>query len=60
MKKLTRYTTFEALKADVQSGDATSETENRRAAEFENFLNLLRKELLLRKKAKNDKNVYGK
>lgn len=60
MKKLTRYTTFEALKANVQSGDVTSTIGDKRAAEFEDFLNLLRREYLLKKKAGNNKTVHGK
>lgn len=55
MTKLKRYTNFERLKQVVNSSNTTSDNNNEQPSELEEFVNLLRSELLIKKKTGNPK-----
>jgi hypothetical protein len=57
MAKLTRYTNFEALKAEVKSRKAAQVKNKKLSSEFEAFLHLLQSEYAHKKKTKTS---YGK
>jgi len=52
MAKLTRYTSFEALKSDIQPATLTAAERDRVYTEFEEFIKLLQQDLAAKKKAK--------
>jgi tRNA1(Val) A37 N6-methylase TrmN6 len=52
MAKLTRYNSFEELKADIQPNTRTEAERNRTYAELEEFIKLLQQDLAAKKKAK--------
>jgi hypothetical protein len=51
MAKLTRYTSFEALKSDIQPNTRTEAERDRVYTELEEFVKLLRDSIAARKKA---------
>ncbi len=53
MAKLTRYTSFEALKSDIQPVKLTQTDSARAHAEFEEFIKILQRELAAKKTAKS-------
>ena len=53
MKKLTRYSNFEALKSAAKSSETVSTEVNNQSFELESFLNLLRRKLSVKNKNKN-------
>lgn len=59
MAKLTRYTSFERLKLDEKSSTKISTASNKQVSELEEFMNLLRRKLLARKKNGNTKISNG-
>jgi hypothetical protein len=52
MAKLTRYTSFEALKSDIQPSTLTDAERDSVYAEFEEVIKLLQQQLAAKKKAK--------
>ncbi|MBO2010155.1 hypothetical protein [Hymenobacter negativus] len=52
MAKLTRYTSFEALKSDIQPAKLNQADSAKAHAEFEEFVKLLQRELAAKKSAK--------
>jgi hypothetical protein len=52
MAKLTRYTSFEELKSDIQPNTLTEAERNRVYTELEEFIKLLQQDLAAKKKAK--------
>jgi hypothetical protein len=52
MAKLTRYSSFEELKADIQPNTRTEAERDRVYADFEEFIKLLQQDLAAKKKAK--------
>ena len=52
MVKLTRYSSFEALKSDIQPNTRTEAERDRVYAELEEFIKLLQQDLAAKKKAK--------
>ncbi|GAB3577670.1 hypothetical protein [Hymenobacter daeguensis] len=55
MEKLTKYTSFEALKSDIQPNTLTEAERDRVYADFEEFINLLKHNLAVKKREDNDK-----
>jgi hypothetical protein len=52
MAKLTRYSSFEELKLDIQPNTLTKAAQDRVYAELEEFIKLLQQDLAAKKKAK--------
>jgi hypothetical protein len=52
MAKLTRYTSFEELKSDIQPNTLTEAERDRVYTELEEFIKLLQEDLAAKKKAK--------
>ncbi|MGI4867772.1 MAG: hypothetical protein ACRYFZ_27900 [Janthinobacterium lividum] len=52
MAKLTRYSSFEALKSDIQPNTRTEAERDRVYAELEEFIKLLQQDLAAKKEAK--------
>lgn len=52
MAKLTKYTSFEELKSDVQPNTLTEVERDKVYAELEEFIKLLQQDLAAKKKAK--------
>ncbi|MDO7851649.1 hypothetical protein [Hymenobacter convexus] len=52
MAKLTRYTSFEELKSDIQPNTLTEAERDRVYTELEEFIKLLQQDLAAKKKAK--------
>jgi hypothetical protein len=52
MTKLTKYTSFEELKSDVQPNTLTEAERDKAYAELEKFIKLLQQDLAAKKKAK--------
>jgi hypothetical protein len=50
MAKLTRYTSFEALKSDIQPNTRTEAERDNVYAELEGFIKLLREDLAVKNK----------
>jgi hypothetical protein len=57
MAKLTKYSSFETLKADVKPIKASSSKNEKLQLEFKSFLSLLQKQLSVKKKAET---AHGK
>lgn len=52
MAKLTRFTSFEALKSDAEEAKATPAARDKAHAEFEEFIKILQRELAAKNKSK--------
>lgn len=52
MAKLTRYSSFEELKADIQPNTRTEAERDRVYTELEEFIKILQQDLAAKKKAK--------
>ncbi|MDF7814146.1 hypothetical protein [Hymenobacter sp. YC55] len=53
MAKLTRFTSFEALKSDAEEAKATPAARDKAHAEFEEFIKILQRELAAKKKVQS-------